>query len=125
MLNANPVNWFDLPTTDLKRAVGFYNRVFEIEIAITEMFGKEIAFFPNDWEENGAAGALTGSTVNKPSAEGSCVYFACSDDLQSSLDRVVAAGGKVLQEKTAIGDNGFIAHALDTEGNRIGLHSRV
>jgi uncharacterized protein len=40
------------------------------------------------------------------------------------LARVVPAGGSVLVPKTEIGnDFGFFAHFVDTEGNKLGLHS--
>jgi predicted enzyme related to lactoylglutathione lyase len=46
-----------------------------------------------------------------------------SDGIAETLARVPAAGGTVVLPKTEIGPHGFIAHILDTEGNRIGLHS--
>jgi uncharacterized protein len=36
---------------------------------------------------------------------------------------IQAGGGKTFLPKTAIGENGFIAHSRDTEGNRVALHS--
>lgn len=45
------------------------------------------------------------------------------EDVGNELGRVEHSGGKVLMPKTSIGENGFIAHFMDTEGNRIGLHS--
>ncbi len=74
---------------------------------------------------------FTGTIVHhpeyyKPSTDGVLVYLtAHSGDLTNELSRVEAAGGKVLQPKTKISDEyGFMALIIDSEGNRIALHSR-
>jgi hypothetical protein len=61
----------------------------------------------------------------KPSADsGVTIWLNAGDDLQVALDRVEAAGGQILQPKTPISEEyGHMAMILDTEGNRIGLHS--
>lgn len=64
--------------------------------------------------------------VYKPSAEGALLYLNCQPDLQVQLERVPDAGGTILVEKTAISPDqhlGFWAMILDSEGNRIALHS--
>jgi predicted enzyme related to lactoylglutathione lyase len=50
------------------------------------------------------------------------VYFA-SEDCAVEAARVVQAGGALQKEKFSIGQYGFIALAIDTEGNMFGLHS--
>ena len=77
-------------------------------------------------EENGAnaAGALVKHPMGKPGPGGTMVYFQC-DDVSVEVDRVEAAGGKVMMPKTSIGDYGFIAMFSDTEGNHVGLHSQA
>ena len=59
----------------------------------------------------------------KPSQEGTVVYLNAGDDLSEPLSKVEDAGGKVILPRTSIGENGFIAHFIDTEGNRVALHS--
>jgi predicted enzyme related to lactoylglutathione lyase len=86
-----------------------------------------MAWFP--WVERGlgAAGSLVHAPgMYTPSDEGVLVYFtAHSGDLDNELSRVEAAGGKVAQKKTLITEEiGYMAVVLDTEGNRIALHSR-
>jgi predicted enzyme related to lactoylglutathione lyase len=39
------------------------------------------------------------------------------------LGRIEQAGGRTLVPKTSIGEHGFIAHFIDSEGNRVALHS--
>ena len=70
----------------------------------------------------GTGGCLVHSADNKPSTEGTLVYFSVENMLEI-LKRVESHGGKVLVPKTDIGDFGFFAHFLDTEGNKIGLHA--
>jgi predicted enzyme related to lactoylglutathione lyase len=60
-----------------------------------------------------------------PSMTGSTVYLSAGDDLNMVLGRVEAAGGRVLMPKTNMGEMiGNLAFFADSEGNRIGLHSR-
>lgn len=56
-------------------------------------------------------------------AEGILVCLDAGDDLNAVLNRVKVAAGQALQAKTDIGENGFMAYFMDTEGNKIGLHS--
>ena len=117
----NMVVWFDIPVNDINRAKAFYTKVFKIKLqAVAEDTPNEMAFFPYD--KNTVSGALC-QGVSKPSHNGSTVYLNAGDDLQIPLSRVEEAGGKILQEKMSIGDNGFIAFFEDTEGNRVGMHS--
>lgn len=58
-----------------------------------------------------------------PQKEGTLVYLNGGDDLAVPLEKIEKSGGKVLMPKTAIGENGFMAIFLDTEGNRVAFHS--
>lgn len=118
---SNAINWFELPTTDLNRAIDFYNQVLDADLQTMEMGPTIMAFFPST--EQGVGGALVYGDGNKPSAEGTLAYLNGGDDLETRLSRVEAAGGKVLTPKTSIGENGFIGIFMDTEGNRVAFHS--
>jgi predicted enzyme related to lactoylglutathione lyase len=118
---ANAVNWFEIPVTDIERAKKFYNTIFEIELVPMEAGdGFPMGMFP---VEDGVSGAIVQGEGYAPSTEGSVVYLYGGDDLQVVVDRIEAAGGKLLVPKTDIGENGFFAFFLDTEGNKVGLHS--
>lgn len=117
--------WFEIPVTDMKRAITFYGNVFSAELSEQDFGGTKMAFFPWDESATGAGGALIDADDHyKPSHEGSLVYFS-SDDLADELSRIEKAGGKILQPKTEISPEiGFMGIFEDTEGNRVALHSR-
>jgi hypothetical protein len=117
----NRVVWFDIAVSDLQRAKAFYSKVFDVELVDNEMGPNKMAMFP--FEPGVASGALVQGPDSKPSTEGSTVYLYGGDDLSVPLSRVEAAGGKVLLDEMSIGEYGFIAYFLDTEGNKVALHS--
>jgi predicted enzyme related to lactoylglutathione lyase len=81
--------------------------------------------FPID-DMMGVGGALVDSGgFHKPSAtDGPLIYLNGNPDVQNILDKVEAAGGKIMMPKTEISpEYGNMAVIIDTEGNRIGLHS--
>lgn len=119
---ANPVNWFEIPVTDMARAKGFYEQVLSVELTPMEMGPASMAMFPHNPTTPNAGGTLLKSEGYTPSHAGSMVYFAV-DDIEATLGRAAKKGGKTLVPKMAIGEHGFIGHFEDSEGNRIGLHS--
>ncbi|AXT55808.1 VOC family protein [Aquimarina sp. AD1] len=118
------VTWFEIPVIDMDRAKSFYEKVFEIEIAIHKVEGLQMGWFPN----KNVTGEVTGSLIlagdhYKPSEDGVMIYFSCSD-VANEISRVEDAGGKVLSKKTQISEeHGYMAYFVDSEGNRISLHS--
>ena len=118
---ANAINWFELPANNFERAVKFYNEILGAELQPMDHPEMKMAFFPT--QNNGVGGCVTHGNGNKPQTEGALVYLNGGDDLAKPLSRVAKAGGKVTMPKTAIGENGFIAMFIDTEGNRVALHS--
>ncbi len=121
-IKTNPVNWFEIPVKDVARARKFYEKVFGLELTPEEMGPYTMTFFP--WTENapGAAGTLIKGEGYEPSHAGTLVYFSV-DDIEETLLKVTANGGRTLFPKKSIGEYGFIAHFEDTEGNRLALHS--
>lgn len=117
------LNWFEIPVTDMARATRFYSTIFAFEPAMTAGpagGAAQMAMFP---ATEGVGGALIQGEGYTPHTDGTLVYLNCGEDLRPVLDRVTAAGGRVLVPRTDIGENGFFAFILDTEGNRVGLHS--
>jgi predicted enzyme related to lactoylglutathione lyase len=119
----NALNWFEIPAIDIAKAKQFYETIFEIKMEEMEMPGMKYAMFPFNPMKAKIAGALAQSPLHIPGATGSIVYLNANPDLQKVVDRIEAAGGKITMQKTSIGENGFMAFFLDTEGNTMGLHS--
>ena len=119
---ANAIHWFEIPAHDIDRAVKFYNQVLSYSMAHFTMYNCTMAMFPC---ETGVGGAICKQENLEPSANGSVVYLDCGPDLSVALAKIEPAGGKVIMPKTPIGEHGFIALFLDTEGNRVGLHSHA
>lgn len=123
----NVVGWFEIPVTNMERAMKFYGSVFGFKLQREQMGPLDMAWFP--WYEglSGSPGSLVQhAEAYKPSADGVLIYFtAHSGDLSNELSRVAAAGGKVLLEKRLIAEDiGYMGLFLDSEGNRIAIHSR-
>jgi predicted enzyme related to lactoylglutathione lyase len=84
--------------------------------------GFVMAMFPMTPED--VSGAIVQGEGYVPSTEGALLYLNGGDDLSAVLGRVESAGGKVVLPKTSINEYGFMAFFTDTEGNKVGLHSR-
>lgn len=119
----NPVTWFEVPVTDMDRAIAFYEAVFQFDIQLVDFDGLKMGWFPNAGSVSGATGSLIQHESYIPSHSGTLIYFS-SRDVSQELGRVEAAGGKVMREKTQISpEHGYMGVFEDTEGNRIALHS--
>jgi uncharacterized protein len=120
------ISWFEIPATDIERAQKFYEALFQIKLINMDFPGVKMRAFPLDDPMEGVGGTIidTGG-FHKPSAtDGTLIYLNGNPDLQIILDRVEAAGGKIMIPKKEISpDYGYMGMFTDTEGNRIALHS--
>jgi uncharacterized protein len=121
------INWFQIPASDFARAKTFYETICGFSLAqMISQPNMEMWGFPADRSEGEVGGALVCGDGAVPSAAGTVVFLNANPDLQVVLDRVEAAGGKILMPKTAIemDDAGYFAMIADTEGNTVGLQSQ-
>ena len=118
----NALNWFEIPVTDFERAKKFYETIYDGEIMEMPFPGGRYGMLPSDMQ-NGVGGAIAQGEGFEPSDKGTIVYLSSGEDLSIPLAKVETAGGKIILSKTSIGENGFMAHFIDTEGNRVALHS--
>jgi hypothetical protein len=118
----NAVNWFEIPVNDLDRARRFYEGVLGVELSRSDLGPLQMAMFPLMRDAPGACGALVKAEGYAPSHVGAVVYFTV-EDIDATLAKVEAGGGRPLSPKTGIGEYGHIAHFEDSEGNRLALHS--
>lgn len=118
----NFVTWFEIPAYDHYRSVAFYNYIYGIEITTVEINGLAMGFFP---AESGIGGAIVTGPGCVPSEIGPLIYLNGGEDLNTVLYKINDAGGRVLMEKTYISDTaGYFALFIDSEGNRLALHSK-
>lgn len=120
------ISWFEIPATDLDRATKFYETLFDVQLTVMDMPSIRMRMFPVENMMNDISGAIVDSQdFYKPSAtDGVLIYLNGNPDVQLILDKVEAAGGKIVMPKTEIApEYGYMALIVDTEGNRIGLHS--
>lgn len=118
----NVAVWFEIPAADFERAVGFYEKVFATRLTRDRFGAAKMAVFPSD--APAVSGAVMAGEGYRPAGEGSVVYLSAGKDLAGPLSRVRAAGGSVAVPKTALPDGmGYFAQFIDSEGNRVGLHS--
>ncbi|NCI48611.1 VOC family protein [Sediminibacterium roseum] len=121
----NAISWFEIPSVDLERAQKFYETIFGVTLIPMDMPDIKMRMFPLE-NRMGVGGAIVHSDgFHKPSAtDGPLIYLNGNPDLQQVLGKVEAAGGKVIVPKTEISpEYGHMGVFIDTEGNRIGLHS--
>ena len=118
----NSINWFEIPVVDFDRAKKFYETIYATEIGEMPFPDGRYGMFPCDMQ-NGVGGGIAKYEGFEPSDKGALVYLNGGDDLSIPLAKVEAAGGIIIMPKTAIGPNGFMAQIMDTEGNKIALHS--
>ena len=139
-MKVNAITWFEIYVSDMPRAKSFYEAVLGCTLKSLEApdgagasdsgsggpggpGGMEMWTFPAEMELPGAGGALVKMEGGPAGgSEGVMIYFEC-DDCATQAARIQPAGGTLNCPKVAIGQYGFMAHGIDTEGNMIGLHS--
>jgi uncharacterized protein len=122
-MKPNPIVWCEIYVQDMDRAKQFYETVFEVKLEKLESPDATIEMwaFPMSMETVGASGALVKMDGVTSGGSGTIPYFHC-DEVAVEAERVVKAGGKIHTPKMSIGQYGFMALVVDTEGNMIGLH---
>ena len=120
----NALNWFEIPVTDMARAKHFYQTIFCIHMDEMDMGEMIMAGFPGEPGSGKAMGALVKSDYHKPSTDGVVVYLNANPDMSDVLERIEGEGAHIVMPKTQISPAiAYMAFFIDTEGNKIALHS--
>jgi uncharacterized protein len=114
----NNIVWADIPVTDLDRACAFYAAVLGRKVEQHTFEGMTFAVF----EHTGGNGACLVKS-GAPSSTGPLMYLNVQGRLDAAEAEVAKHGGQVLIPKHVIGPHGFRSVILDSEGNRVALHS--
>jgi len=121
----NSLNWFEIPAADINRAKTFYETIFGFTMDTQEMMGMKMAFFPSEPGNGKASGGLCESPYHKPSQDGSIIYLNANPNLDTVIEKIEGAGGHIAMPKMKISDEiGYMAFFIDSEGNRVALHSQ-
>jgi uncharacterized protein len=121
----NSLNWFEIPVSDMARAKHFYQVIFSIHMHEMEMMEMKMAGFPGEPGSGKVSGALVQSENHVPSADGAVLYLNANPDMSPVLERIAQEGGHIVLPKTLItSEIGYMAFFIDTEGNKVGLHSQ-
>jgi hypothetical protein len=116
------ISMFEIPATDISRAINFYQALLDIKIEKMDVEGMQMGILP--YEGQMVTGIIIKADGYKPFADGVTIYLNAGENLQVVLDRVEKNGGQILMPKTAHADeSGYFAIFLDSEGNKIGLNS--
>jgi predicted enzyme related to lactoylglutathione lyase len=118
---ANQVVWVDIPVKDLDRAIKFYSAVLGARVKKEEMPDMSMGILPH--EEGEVGGCLFKSETDEPSTKGPLLYLNANGRLDEAIAAVEKNGGKIVQAKHQIGPYGYRAIVIDSEGNRVALHS--
>ncbi len=126
IMSADTLCWTDIPVTNLDRAIKFYSAVLGKEVRRLSEGRMEYGLLPH--EEQNASGCLvvrgdSGGVDNRPSANGPLIYLSVEGRLDEAVETARKNGGKVLRARQKIGEHGFRAVIIDSEGNRIALHT--
>jgi predicted enzyme related to lactoylglutathione lyase len=120
--NGNAVTWFEIPVTDVNRAVSFYETMLDAKLTPYPDSPEPYFIFPA--EQGSVAGALVQRPESKPSAQGTMVFINVDGKLDASVKRAEKLGSQILVPRTQVpGSTSFYACLKDSEGNHVGLHS--
>ena len=119
------IDWFEIPVRDLAIAQNFYETALQTQLHREEYAGPDMQMAVFAGEGDAVKGALmSGHPALQVGACGTLVYLHAGPSLDAALQRLVAAGGQVAMGKVALPEDlGFMAHMLDVDGNRVGLHA--
>ena len=118
----NLIGWVEIYVDDMNRAKAFYENVFGVKLTQIPDTPVELWAFPMQQGQPGAAGALV-RMPGIPAGKNSVLVYFHTEDCAVQAAKAAKSGGRVEKDKFSIGQHGFIAHVVDTEGNMIGLHS--
>lgn len=120
----NAISWFEIPVNNFDRAKKFYSTIYNYDMPEQMMGNSRMGFLISNTEKGGIGGAIVAGDGNKPATDGTLAYLNGGSDLEIVLKRVETAGGKILLPKTQISPEiGYFAIFMDSEGNRLALHS--
>ncbi len=121
---ANPIVWIDIPVKNVDRAIKFYSAVLDLPVKKDDFPSFSIGLVSQGQGEVGVCLFPFPADENPPSEHGPLVYLNCEGRLAEALEEVDARGGRIVKGRHSVGGLGWRAIVIDSEGNRVALHSR-
>ena len=117
------IKFIEIPVINLERASNFYKKAFGLSLNNMEMGNTKLAMFCIS--EDQTNGALVQGDGYQPSKNGTLIYLNGGEDMPSLINRISESGGRITMNRSPLECHGYIAKFIDTEGNEIGIHSKV
>lgn len=111
---ANPVMHWEITGKDGAKLQDYYKELFQWEIDAKN----DMNYGMVDTKAKGINGGIGGTNGDAPAM---VTFYVEVEDLQATLDKAVALGGKVIQPILAIDSSLTIALFADIENNVIGI----
>lgn len=118
----NRVVWVDIPVANLDRAAKFYQAVLDLPIHAEEFSGFKFCVIDH---HDGNGGCLVIKPEEISATSGILVYLNVDRRIRDAVAKAESSGGRVVEPIHSIGPHGCRALVIDSEGNRIALHSNV
>jgi len=114
---------FEIPAQNVQVLRNFYSELFGWKI---ERFPGPIDYWtietvPVDQKMTPARPGVNGGLFKKENPENKPVNYISVESIDKYLDKVKALGGRILQTKQEVPGVGWVAIALDPEGNQIAM----
>ena len=93
----NFVSIFEIPATEISRAIDFYQAILDIKIEKLDFPEMPMGLFPSEGQVT--FGVIMQGEDYKPSANGVTIYLNGGDNLQIILNKVEKNGGKIILMK--------------------------
>ena len=118
----NRAVWFDIPVVDLDRATTFYAEVLAIDVSQESFENFKFSVLEH---QDGNGGCLVLNQTEISADKGILLYLNVDGRIRDAMQKVTQCSGQIVQDVHSIGPHGFRAIILDSEGNRLALHSRT
>ena len=110
---------FELSFEDAERAKGFYSKVFGWTY---QKYGDEsMPYWLTNTGPDGEPGINGGMMLRQGGMPAGTTNTMGVESVDAAVDTIKSAGGTIILEKMAVPGMGWVAYALDTEGNQFGV----
>ncbi len=119
----NTVVHFEIPADDVEKLRRFYTELFgwRIDKSTGPIQYWTIETVPVDEKGTPLRTGVNGGMYKKDSAELKPVNYISVESIDEYIEKIKSLGGTILQPKQEVPDVGWVAVALDPEGNQFAM----